>query len=78
MSIDTKFRHYIENSTNVNLKESDDWWFTRANQQRYIFQIASQLIIHQDYACDDALTIADELCSEFHKRYISKKTRREI
>ena len=78
MTIDKPFRHYIENSTNVELKESDDWWFSRANQQKYIFNIAAQLVVHQDYAAEDALSIADDLCSEFHARYINKHTRKGI
>ena len=78
MTIDKQFRHYIENSSNVDLKEQDDWWFSRARQQQYIFNIASQLMVHQDYDSATALSIADELCCEFHKKYINRKTRGEI
>ena len=76
--MDNTFKHYIQNSSNVEFKESEDWWFTRANQQKYIFNIASQLMIHQDYEVSEALDIADDLCSSFHHKYINRSTRKEI
>ena len=70
----SKLGNYITNSSNVTLKENN-WWFSRENQRKIIFDIAIKLVVDSGEEPSQAIELAEELVDTYHKRHVQKSTR---
>lgn len=66
--------HYINSmhQQHADAQEEEDFWFSRKNQKRHVFEFAKELYLQgdEDYTPEDAIKCSQEFIDAFHSQII--------